>query len=350
VAYIPSSLEVDHQNQPIPKVRTDFYVSHDNIDTMRESAARRDRPWNLGDISPGEEWFACTFRTQPPAALSGDRLETILLGADRVWQDAYERMSLGESHAWRRHTDHETSFIIDNLGLSAGDSVLDIGSGDGRHAVSLSRRRLRVTAVDIVPALLSRGELHSAGVAAYALDARTELPPGSFDAVLMLYDVIGSSARYEDDEALLRNARRALRPGGHLVLSVMNTDATLPGLTENQLPQNDADFVTALEDLPPSNTMESTGNIFDPDRLVYYGGIYYRKEQFSFDEAHLPSEYVVRDRRYSIEELGNLLEATGFEVNLLIPVQSGAWAEEAALQRQDPRAKELLAVATSVSG
>jgi hypothetical protein len=74
------------------------------------------------------------------------------------------------------------------------------------------------------------------------------------------------------------------------VVTVLNADATLQGLAPEARPRKIPEFINALEKLPPSHTMERTGDIFDPGLLVYYDGIHYRKEQFDIASWRLPSE------------------------------------------------------------
>ena len=45
-------------------------------------------------------------------------------------------------------TEDEVAFLVEALGLRAGQTVLDVGCGPGRHALALARRGFRVTGVD----------------------------------------------------------------------------------------------------------------------------------------------------------------------------------------------------------
>lgn len=346
IPYLPATLQTEDELAR-PVVDTDFHVSHEQIARMREKAARGARPWALGDIDEGEEWFACTFGDQAPAQLSAQHLQEILIGADRVWIDAFARMTLDQAHQWRQHTDIEVDFLEEQLGPAIECArILDLGCGDGRHSVELARRGYNVLGVDVVPALIERASEAARSVegASFAIaDARDSLP-GEFDLVLMLYDILGASGNVDDDRRVLNNAISALRPGGHLVLSVMNARLLDGRIPKEQLPENDEEFVRALEALPPSNTMESTGDIFDPKLLLHYGGVYYRKEQFIRLKGYLPSEHIVRDLRYRPASLRALLEGAGLKVLELRPVQAGHWRE--GLRADNQRAKELLAVAS----
>jgi sugar phosphate isomerase/epimerase len=91
--------------------------------------------------------------------------------------------------------------------------------------------------------------------------------------------------------------------------------------------------------------METTGAIFDPNLLLYFDGVYYRKEQFDFDGTALPRELVVRDKRFTPNELEGLLKKAGFDLVELRPVRSGDWPRDPVRAASDPAAKELLAIA-----
>lgn len=346
VSYLPSELSTDDAGNRRPRANTRFYVDHTEIPTMLRKAARSERRWGLGRVADGEEWVACTLADQRPDAIGDQELAELLMGADEIWIQAYEGMTLDEGHTWRRHSGGEIDYVLDSVPAKAVRDVIDVGCGDGRHANELARRGFNVLGVDISSRLIERAKREGGGLSRFEIvDARDELPEAAFDLALCLYDVIGSSARPEDDFALVRNIARSLRPGGYLAASVLNTDATLGLLPPSHRPTSNDDFVAALETLPPSSAMERTGSIFNPEHLLHYQGIYYRKEQFEQARWRLPTELVVRDRRYTVADLASLLERAGFEALDIRPVQAGSWDREDVLSGNDSRAKELLAIA-----
>lgn len=346
VTYVPDSLVVEKGREQ-PRVDTSFYVSHDAIPAMRKKAARGERPWDLGELEEGQEWFACTFRSQAPYMLGDSRLADLLSGADGIWLQAYEGMSLDEKHVWQRHTEKETKELLELVQVEPGARILDVGCGDGRHVEALHKLGYSVVGTEISRGLLSQARARSeAGPGLFELmDARKELPAAPFDLAICLYDVLGSSVTQGDDRLILLNIARALRPGGYLVASVMNAATTLPRLPPNHRPTTIGDFIVALESLSPSSTMEETGAVFNPDLIIHYGDAFYRKEQFRGDDEHLPAELLVRDHRFTLADMRELITSTGFEVVEIRPVQAGHWDRTPPLDATDPDAKELLILA-----
>lgn len=345
IPYLPPRLVTDARGRPQPRVDTRFLLDHTGVPEMRELARRGDRPWALGSLSCGEEWFACTFSAQVPQEVDDARLAELLTGADSIWLQAYEAMTMDEKHAWHRHAEDEVDMIITSLGIPPDASVLDVGCGDGRHVRVFADRGHEIIGVDLSARLVERARENAVGAHVDVLDARAELPAGPFDLIVSLYDVIGSSASPEDDRRLMANVVSSLSAGGYFVASVMNAGATAGRIEDTHLPDGNADFITALEDLSPSNTMEQTGAVFDPDLLLYYNGVYYRKEQFQATKWQLPAELVVRDRRFSSSSLRALAESVGLEIVEIRPVQAGGWRRRPALNEHDNAAKELLLIA-----
>lgn len=349
VEYIPDALDRDGAGQPIPTVNTEFYIDHSDIPAMRAKAARKSRPWALGDEpADGHEWFACTFRDQPVVDVTDTRLEHLLETSDETWIDAYRRMSLDEDHLWRRHSQAEIDHVLAAAG--AVRSVLDAGCGTGRHSEILAKSVDEVLGVDIVPELIDAAQRHNAlpNVTYETLDLREFRTSKKFDLALALYDVIGSSARADEDLAVLRALYNSLNDDGQLVLSVMNAEPMRRVGGGLQVAQDEVALATMLENLSPSGTMENSGDVFNPALCVALGDVFYRKEQFKRPGELLPRELVVRDRRFTVESIAELVTRAGFDVVSVAPVRAGRW--EDVLPSHDTRAKELLVHAKKTGG
>src|SRR4051794_22852726 len=69
---------------------------------------------------------------------------------DDAWFDELAAF-LGRAYlrnAFTYGTEQEVDHLVARLDLRAGDRVLDLGCGPGRHALALARRRIEVVGVD----------------------------------------------------------------------------------------------------------------------------------------------------------------------------------------------------------
>ncbi len=108
--------------------------------------------------------------------------------------------------------------LIENVfslyGQSAVRRVLDLGCGTGGHAVVLAARGYDVIGVDRSPEMLERARARSSTVR-YELGEIGNVDLGeTFDAVLMMFAVLGYQVGNSDLQAALATARRHARPGG----------------------------------------------------------------------------------------------------------------------------------------
>jgi SAM-dependent methyltransferase len=117
----------------------------------------------------------------------------------------------------------------DKLGLRAGDLVLDLGCGFGRHAFEAFRRGARVVACDMsagelrecqktFQAMVEYGEAPPQGLAATTCGDATRLPfaDHTFDRIIAS-EVM---EHIPDDVAALDELTRVLRPGGVIAITI----------------------------------------------------------------------------------------------------------------------------------
>ena len=123
----------------------------------------------------------------------------------------------------------EVDHLVRLLDLRPPLKVLDLGCGQGRHSIELARLGFEVTGVDLSRSLLriAAERAHAAGVTVRWLEGDMRTPPvgpEEFDLVLNLFTSFGYFDDEEDNAAVLRAAAQALRPGGQLVLELLNGD------------------------------------------------------------------------------------------------------------------------------
>ena len=139
-------------------------------------------------------------------------------------------------NAWSKGEEQarDLNAILERFGVPAGGRILDAPCGIGRHATRLAKMGYRTVGVDLSPVFVARAtELaRQEGVADRAtyrigdLRRLTEAVPvteGPFDAALNLWTSLG----YYDEETdvrILQEYGKLVRPGGILVIYIVNRD------------------------------------------------------------------------------------------------------------------------------
>lgn len=99
-----------------------------------------------------------------------------------------------------------------------GERILDVGCGDGYYDWRISQSGARVTGIDVHEKRLAFARRHYGNGRTEFLNldaARADFPPDSFDKALCLCVM----EHLRDDERVLRNISRAMKPGGRFVFS-----------------------------------------------------------------------------------------------------------------------------------
>jgi SAM-dependent methyltransferase len=197
--------------------------------------------------------------------------------------------------------DREADLVAHLLDLSPGMEVLDVPCAFGRIANSLARRGVQVTGLDANYDYLERARRDAArrGVdVEYVAGDMRNLPWTSrFDRVLIWFLSFG----YFDDAANLRvlaECRRALRPGGRLVLDLYNLSEYLRALPTKSRPSIGITSQVGDDLMVFSTRYDVTGGCITGERLVVRDGKVRR------------TSYI--HRIYSFTELRSFLGQAGF--------------------------------------
>jgi SAM-dependent methyltransferase len=125
----------------------------------------------------------------------------------------------------------EVARLIDVVGLPAGARILDVPCGQGRHAHLLAEAGYDVDGLDLSRELLARANARGTGkTLRYARGDMRRLPAkwtARFDAVVNLFTSFGFFLLPRDDERVVAEWSRVLKPGGVLVWHGGNRDGVM---------------------------------------------------------------------------------------------------------------------------
>jgi SAM-dependent methyltransferase len=136
-------------------------------------------------------------------------------------------------------SDADTALIASLLGVPPGAEILDAPCGHGRIANRLASRGFRVTGLDASELFLdvARRESASQGVdVEYVHGDLRALPwSGRFDAIVNWFTSFGYFGDAQDRD-VLRGFRRALKPGGVLLLELQSRDRIMRSMPPTDWP------------------------------------------------------------------------------------------------------------------
>jgi SAM-dependent methyltransferase len=118
---------------------------------------------------------------------------------------------------------HFNSWVADLIAPAIGGDVLEIGCGTGNFTGLIARHARSVAAVDLDAEFIATARRRWKDewrISFHCCDATAEGWEAEFDTIVLL-DVL---EHIEDDVGFLRNLRKALRPGGTLVIKVPSGD------------------------------------------------------------------------------------------------------------------------------
>jgi SAM-dependent methyltransferase len=197
-----------------------------------------------------------------------------------------------------RQTEREAQFIAESLQIPSGGALLDLACGYGRHAMELAAKSYRVTGLDLSLPLLIRAAdaARRVGVNVNFIhgDMREMTFENEFDGAYCMFTSFG----YFDDDTnrkVAANLARAIKPGGKLLIDVVNRDYIVRDLPTRVWWQGDGCVVLEEVDFNyfSSRVQVQRSIIFEDGRQV---------------------EQEISIRAYSLHEIGKVLHHSGFRV------------------------------------
>lgn len=242
------------------------------------------------------------------------------------WRDHYSgaMLDLWQSIVPPGQAIEDTGFIIGQLDLHAGSKVLDVPCGEGRVAIELASRGMRMTGVDISAGQIAaaRQKAASRGVDADWHVGDMRCLPGSapFDAAICWGDSFG----YMDEagnRAFLEAVNRVLIPGGRWAMEMqMVAEVVLPRLQ--------------------MRAQGRAGEFSVSVRRAYDPGSRRLSVEYGLERAGVRETRSASYRIHSCDEICALLAAAGFRVDRLCARDGSPFSADA---------DRLRVVATAVS-
>ena len=231
----------------------------------------------------------------PPDELRPRRRKRVKQWFEEIFDDDYLRTL---PYLSARQTEREAAFVAESLGLKPGSQILDVGCGYGRHAMELAGRGNQVTGIDLSLPLLIRAAdaARRIGVAVNFVhgDMREMTFENEFDGA---YSVFTSFGYFDDDtnRKVAANLQRALRPGGRVLIEIVNRD-----------------YIT--RDLPTRVWWQGDGCVvLEEVDFNYFSSRLQVQRSIIFEDGR-QLEQEISIRAYSLHEIGKVLHHAGFRV------------------------------------
>jgi SAM-dependent methyltransferase len=174
-----------------------------------------------------------------------------------TWEQFFDAHApIYDENIFTRNTVNEVDFLLEELELKAGDSILDVGCGTGRHSIELAKRGYSVTGLDLSAEMLAeaatKAEAENVKVEWVRSDATRFSFPPEFDAAIGLCEgALGLLSQTDDPImqplAILRNISRSLKPGAKAVFTILNGAAMLRRYQNKDVAEGRFDPIAMVE-------------------------------------------------------------------------------------------------------
>ncbi|KQC13309.1 MAG: hypothetical protein APR63_08965 [Desulfuromonas sp. SDB] len=211
-----------------------------------------------------------------------------------------------DENCFTRNTEFEIEFIEDELDLKRGDLVLDVGCGTGRHSVGLAEKGYSVTGIDLSEQMLQKARIKAdrknLNIDFIQADARDFKLNKTFSHAICLCEGAFGLLEITEDPlehgvSILKNINNALKPGGKLLLTVLNGLRKIREYSDEDVQENRFDPL----------------NIQTIEKLEY------------LDEQNQMNYVTIKEKGYTAVEMKLLFKLSGFKAVSFWGGTAGAW-------------------------
>jgi 2-polyprenyl-3-methyl-5-hydroxy-6-metoxy-1,4-benzoquinol methylase len=202
-------------------------------------------------------------------------------------------------------TEREVEFILQYFDLNARHKVLDIMCGYGRHALSLSRKGIKVTAIDNLQDYISeinqKADAENLPVKAVQANVVEYQPDDEFDLALCM----GNSLNFfnaADTLKILKAVASHLKPRGRFLINSWSLAEIVARNFKEEQESKIAGmtFLAKSRYLYEPTRIETQSSIIAPDGSI---------------ETKTGIDYI-----YSVAEMEAMLQQAGFEVEIMYSI------------------------------
>jgi SAM-dependent methyltransferase len=160
-------------------------------------------------------------------------------GAEKPWYEEAFCADYLERYAHRSDAaaKREVPFILKALKTKNGAQLLDLCCGAGRHTRVFAKAGMNVTGLDLSHDLLEAARAIPHPRARFVEADMRALPfaGASFDAVVNLFTSFGYFEKESDNQKVLSEVARVLKPGAPFLMDYLNVELTLANLVRHSI-------------------------------------------------------------------------------------------------------------------
>jgi SAM-dependent methyltransferase len=185
--------------------------------------------------------------------------------------------------------------LINELQPATDSTMLDLGCGNGRHSKYLVSKGFEVAGIDLAASSIRQAKRwQTEKLHFYVHDMRVPFGKNSFDYVFNFFTSFGYFDDPSEDRKVVKNIHSALKPGGVLVMDYINS-------------------VYAEKKLVPAEVKDIDGIIYKITRWTT-DTHFFKKIKIENIEMGEPVEHVERVKKFSVEQLKNLFDDCGLQL------------------------------------
>ena len=207
--------------------------------------------------------------------------------------------------SFTKDTIREVDFLVEELQLPEGSSIIDIGCGTGRHSIELAKRGFKVTGIDVSKGMLKEAEKtakkENVNMRFIKADAVNFKINERFDAAVCLcegaFALLGlDEDPREHDFEILKNINLLLKSNAKFILTTLN----------------------GLKMIRDYNQDDVRKGVFDPLTIT-------ETHPMKYETRMGTEKVIVKEKGYTGLELKYLLESSGFKVENIWGGTAGNW-------------------------